>query len=164
MKRLLSWVSVLLLTGCAGYHLGSTQALPYRSVAVPMFKNLTLLPQLEAQVSNAIIKRFQSDGTLQVRSSADADVVLTGVIQKYQRRALRTLQNNTGTAREYKLTITVRFEARNRAGKLVFDPATVEGSADAFIGDDLQSSEAQALPLIADDLAKRVVTLLAERW
>jgi len=160
----LSLVAVLLLTGCAGYHLGATQDLPYRSVAVPMFKNMTLLPQLEAQVSNAIIKRFQSDGTLEIRSVAEADVVLTGVILKYKRRPLRTLQTNTGTPREYKLTIAVRIEARDHAGKLIFEPTTVEGSAETFIGDDLQSSEAQALPLIADDLAKRVVTLLAERW
>jgi outer membrane lipopolysaccharide assembly protein LptE/RlpB len=164
MKHLLPLVATLLVTGCAGYHLGSTQELPYQSVAVPMFKNMTLLPQLEAQVSNAIIKRFQSDGTLKVRSVADADVVLSGVIQKYKRRSVRTLQNNTGSPREYKLTITVRLEARNRAGQFVFEPVTVEGSAETFIGDDLQTSEAQALPLIADDLAKRVVTLLTERW
>lgn len=162
--RLLALLLILLSAGCAGYRLGATQELPYRSVAVPMFKNTTLVPQLEAQVSNAIIKRFQSDGTLQVRSVADADVVVTGTIQKYKRRPLRTLQTNTGTPREYKLTIAARIEVRDRGGRLVFEPVTVEGTAETFIGTDQQSSEAQALPLIADDLAKRVVTLLAERW
>ncbi|MEI6085071.1 MAG: LptE family protein [Verrucomicrobiota bacterium] len=164
MNRLLSFAAVLLLTGCAGYRVGPTQPLPYRSVAVPMFQNKTLVPQLEAQVSNAIIKRLQSDGTLQVRSVAEADVVVTGVIQKYKRRLLRTQSNDTNTPREYELTIVARIEVRDHAGKLVFDPAKVEGSAETFIGDDLQSAEEQALPLIADDLAKRVVTLLAERW
>jgi hypothetical protein len=138
--------------------------LPYRSVAVPVFQNTTLIPQLEAPVSNAVIRRFQMDGTLEVRSVADADVVLTGVILNYKRRQVRALQSQTGTPREYKLTITARIEARDRAGKLLFDPVTVEGAAEAFIGSDLQSAEAQALPVIADDLAKRVVTLLTERW
>ncbi|MCG3150100.1 MAG: hypothetical protein PCFJNLEI_03571 [Verrucomicrobiae bacterium] len=164
MKLLFALAVALLFTGCAGYRLGAPQELPYRSVAVPVFQNKTLFPQLEAPISNGIIRRFQADGTLEVRSVADADVVLTGVLTNYKRRPLRTLQTNTGTPREYKLTITARIEARDRAGKLLFEPVTLEGSAETFIGTDLQSSEAQAVPLIADDLAKQVVTVLTERW
>ena len=161
----LAGLVALLTIGCAGYHLGPTQNLPYRSVAVPMFKNKTLKPQLEAQVTNAIIKRFQSDGTLRIEAVADADVVVTGEITRFSRRVLRSVQSNVNLPWEYRITIEARIEARLRGtGEVVLKPVTVEGHADTFIGSDLQSADEQVLPLIADDLAKRVVPLLAERW
>ena len=164
-RCLLTGLLAVLTGGCATYHLGATQSLPYRSVAVPMFKNKTFKPQLEAQITNAIIKRFQTDGTLRIESVADADVIITGQITKFYRRELRVTQTDVNAPREYRDVIEAQIEARVRAtGELVFTPVTVEGHADTFIGTDLQSADEQALPLIAEDLAKRVVPLLAERW
>jgi hypothetical protein len=158
-------LAFVLLAGCAGYRLGPTLGAQYRSVAVPMFRNKTLKPQLEAQVTNGIIKRFQADGTLRVDSIANADVVLTGEIVRYRRHELRSRRTETGTPREYRVSIDAKIEARDRVtGKVLLASTTVTGSADTFIGDDLQSAEEQVLPLIADDLAKQVVTLLAEKW
>ena len=166
--RLRLWLTgclCALAVGCAAYQLGPTSALPYRSVAVLMFRNKTLKPQLEAQVTNAIIKRFQTDGTLRIESAANCDVVVTGQIIKFERQELRAVRTDVNTPREYRITITARIEARQRStGELVFAPLTVEGRADTFIGTDLQSADEQALPLIAADLANRVVPLLAERW
>ena len=164
-RCLLTGFLAVLTSGCAGYHLGPTQSLPYRSVAVLMCKNKTLNPQLEAQVTNAIIKRFQTDGTLRIESATEADIVITGQITKFHRHELRAVQTDVNAPREYRVTIEVRIEARVRgSGELVFEPALIKGHADTFIGTDLQSADAQVLPLIADDLAKRVVPLLAERW
>ena len=165
LRCLLTGLLVALAGGCAGYRLGPTANLPYRSVAVPMFKNKTLKPQLEAQITNAIIKRFQTDGTLRIEAAAAADIVITGQITKFYRHELRAVRADVNTPREYRIFVEARIEARVRTtGELVFTPVTVEGHADAFIGTDLQSTDEQALPLVADDLAKRVVPLLAERW
>lgn len=165
MIRSVCLSAVILLTGCAGYRLGPTLGAEYRSVAVPMFRNKTYKPQLEAQITNGIIKRFQSDGTLRVVSVADADILVTGEITRYHRHELRSLRVETGTPREYRVSIDAKIEARDRVtGKVVLAPTTVTGSADTFIGNDLQSAEAQVLPLIADNLAKQVVTLIAEKW
>ncbi len=151
--------------GCTGYRLGPTLGAQYRTVAVPTFRNKTYRPQLEAQITNGIIKRFQADGTLQVDSVANADVILTGMITQYRRHELRSLRTETGAPREYRVSVEARVEARDRVtGKIVLASTLVTGSADTFIGNDLQSAELQALPLIAEDLAKQVVTLLAERW
>lgn len=155
----------LLLTGCLGYHVGPVLKADYHSVAVPMFKNKTYKPQLEAQVTNGIIKRLQTDGTLRVDSVENADIVLTGEIVHYRREMLRTLQTEAETPREFRIYIDARVEAHDRlTGKSVFGPVIVTGSADTFIGTDLEASEYQALPLIADDLARQVVSLLVESW
>lgn len=169
MKRLagVSLIGVLavFLTGCAGYQLGPTGNSAYRTVAVPMFKNKTLKPQLEAPVTNAILKRFQTDGTLRVVEAVDADVVLSGEITKFYRREVRTLRADIDTPREYRTFIEVVVNAQNRAtGKPVFPAQTITGSTDTFVGTDLQSADQQAIPLIAENLARRVVTLVAEQW
>jgi lipopolysaccharide assembly LptE-like protein len=155
----------LFLFGCAGYHIGPVSKRNFSSIAVPMFRNTTLRPQIEAQISNAVIQRLQQDGSLRVETESRADVVLKGSITKYNREALRSLRSNTGIPREYEITITVRVEATDRrTGETVLKPTLVEGKSDVFIGEDQQSAEEQALPLVADDIAKRVTGLLVENW
>lgn len=153
------------VTGCVGYRLGPVLKADYKSVAVPMFRNKTLHPQLEAQITNAIIKRLQADGTLRVESQPNADIVVTGVIVKFDRDELRSVREDTGVAREYRINITAEIEARDtRTGKLVIEKTTVTGRGETFIGSDLQSAELQVLPLVADDMARQVVGMLTESW
>jgi len=151
--------------GCAGYHIGPVTKREFKSIAVPVFRNTTLSPQIEAQISNAVIQRLQQDGSLRIESEPRADVVLNGSITKYNRQALRSLRTDTGVPREYEITITVRVEATDRrTGETVLKSTEVEGKSDVFIGEDQQSAEEQVLPLIADDIAKRVAGLLVENW
>jgi hypothetical protein len=153
------------LAGCAGYQLGPTLGASYRSVAVVMFQNKTYQPQIEQPITSAIIRQFQSDGALRIESSANADIILTGEVTRYWRQELRSQSNDNNTPREYEINISARIEAHDRVtGKLVVGPKVVTGKAATFIGSDLQSAEEQALPLVAQDLAKKVVTLLAEKW
>jgi len=154
----------LLVSGCLGYRVGAVGRLSYRSIAVPMFQNETQQPQLEAPITNAILKRFQADGTLQVNSEPRADVVVRGRITRYERAVLRYVQTADNNAREYRVSITIVIEARQPNGDVVLPPTTITGATDTFVGSDLQSAEQQALPLVADDLARQVVNLLAESW
>ncbi|HVM63047.1 MAG TPA: LptE family protein [Verrucomicrobiae bacterium] len=167
MSRGVAWFAVLtaFVTGCAGYHLGPVTKTSFHSIAVPMFRNDTLRPQLEAQISNAIIRRIQQDGSVQIQPQSRADVILDGTIFRYQRIALRSLETDTGIPREFRIAITVRVEARDRrTGETVLRSTEVEGTSDVFIGEDQTSAEMQALPLVADDIARRVAGLLLESW
>jgi hypothetical protein len=158
-------IGCLCLAGCLGYRAGAVGTRDFRSVAVPMFRNLTVTPQLEAQVSNAIIKRFQQDGTLRVENRESADVVLLGTITRYRRTAIRSARLDSGVPREYRLVITAQVEVRDqRTGQVILKPTSFEGAAESFIGSDLQSADYQALPLIADDIARQVVARLVESW
>jgi len=130
-----------------------------------MFRNRTLRPQLEAQITNAIIKGLQEDGSLRIESEPDADVVLDGDIIRYERNTLRFLRNDSRVPREFEIAITVRVEAKDRrTGDIVLKSTEVTGKSDVFIGADQQSAEFQALPLVADDIARKVVGLLVENW
>ena len=74
------------------------------------------------------------------------------------------LQRNAGM-RFVCRQVHVRVEATDRrTGETVLKSTEVEGKSDVFIGEDQQSAEEQALPLIADDIAKRITGLLVESW
>jgi hypothetical protein len=155
----------MFISGCAGYHIGPVTKTSFHSIAVPMFRNETLVPQVEAQISNAVIQRLQQDGSVRIESRSQADAVLIGTVLRYERMALRSLRTDSGVPREYRITITVHVEARDRrTGETVLKPTDVVGTSDVFIGEDQQSAEYQALPLVADDIAKRVTGLLVESW
>jgi len=148
-----------------GYHLGPQTDTQYASVAIPMFRNTTIHPQLEAQITNSVIRELQSEGELQVELIARADAIVYGKIVDYQRKSVRALQGEIRTVREYRITVTVEIELRDRlTGELLLKPTKVSESADVFIGSDLQSAEIQALPIIGEKLGRKVVTLLADRW
>ncbi len=158
-------VMAVITTGCMGYRVGPVLKANYRSVAVPMFKNETLVPRIEAPITNAVIKQFQSDGALRVEHAPAADLIVTGRITDYSRSALRSLRLDTGVTREYRISITAVVEARSvRDGAVVLKRQKITGSADTFIGTDQQSAELQVLPLVADDIARQLVRMLTEDW
>ena len=160
------WLLIsLLAAGCAGYRIGPDTHHSFKSIAVPMFRNATLRPQLEAQITGAVIKGLQQDGSLRVESRPNADVVLEGSVVHYERTALRSLRTDTGVPREYEIAVTVRVQAKDRrTGEVVLPSTEVMGKSDVFVGSDQQSAEEQVLPLIADDIGHRVVGLLVESW
>jgi hypothetical protein len=66
------------------------------------------------------------------------------------------------TVQDYRLGLTARVTARERStGRLLLDEP-VSGYTLIRVGSDLASSERQALPLLASDLAKHVTARLTE--
>jgi outer membrane lipopolysaccharide assembly protein LptE/RlpB len=154
----------VLASGC-GYRLGSLADPSQHTVAVPIFKNTTLVPQLQAQVTDAVIKRFQSDGSLRVVNVSDADVVVEGTIVDVRREPLRFQNINQAVTREYRLTLVVSVTARDaHTAKNLFENQQFTGQTDFFVTSDLQAAEAQAVPLAAEDLARKIVARIAEGW
>ena len=78
---------MVLLSGCAGYHFSSNNnpliGYDIRSVAVPMFINRSVMPQLAGQMTKEIILALNGYSGLKVISgdSETADAVLIGIIE-----------------------------------------------------------------------------------
>ena len=69
MGRLFLCILIGCFSGCAGYTLGPTPPTfmkGVRAVAVPIFKNTTITPDVEAIATNTVIKQIQEDGTFEV--------------------------------------------------------------------------------------------------
>ena len=101
-------VLVLSLTGCLGYRVGDVSGRNLqgvRSVYVPVAKNESLEADLQVIVTNAIIQRFNSDGTLEVNQNSNADSELDITVATVKRNAVASSTQNILQTSEYRLTI-----------------------------------------------------------
>ena len=161
---LLACLAGLVLSGCAGYRLGPTNGLAAgeKSIQLRPFSNLTLEPRLTDALTAQLRRELQRDGTFRLASHEDGDVVLSGAITRYNRHEMSLSPADTLTVRDYRLSLTAQVSARERAtGKALLDQS-VTGFALIRVGADLTSTERQALPLLAADLAKNITALLAD--
>jgi hypothetical protein len=153
-----------LLAGCAGYHLGPVNGAVAgeKSVEVLPFNNQTLQPRLGDAVTQALRERLQTDGTYHLATHGPGDVVVSGVITRYNREGLSYLNNDVTTTENYRVGITAHVIARERVtGKVLFDK-NVNGYTLIHVGTDLADSERQSLPLLAEDMARNITVLLTE--
>jgi hypothetical protein len=162
------WLLVSLValggSGCAGYKLGPVNGLAARekSVQVNPFDNQTLEPRLTDAVTSQLRKQLQRDGTYQLASHNDGDIVVSGSVTRYVRQEVSFSSSDILTVRDYRLELSAQVTARDRStGKVILDQV-VTGTTLIRVTTDLTSTERQALPLLAADLAKNVTALLAE--
>ncbi len=160
-------LACLSLTGCLGYHIGPVK--PYylrdvQTIAVPTFKNKTLVPRIEVLVTDTVIKQLQQDGTFKVASDNDADAVLKGEITRVDRIPARSVRANVLATQEFNLRMDVRYTVAGRDGTALVGNGRATGATSFFVSADVTTDERQALPLATEDLASRLVTQLSEGW
>jgi hypothetical protein len=89
--------------------------------------------------------------------------VVNGTIILYERLELSFSPTDVLTVRDYRLRLKAQITARDRSsGKLLLDNKEVIGTTLMRVGNDITSAERQAMPLLAQDLAKNVTALLAD--
>jgi hypothetical protein len=164
----LALLVVMAFAGCAGYRVGNISGREIqgvRSVYVPVVKNTSLEPDIQMDVTNGIIRRFNDDGTLQVNQSANADSELDVVITNVAHTPIRSSSSDLLITAEYQLRIEgIATYVNRRLGRRIFENIPVTGSTTFFTQSDIQEAERQALPLAADDLANNTVKLITEGW
>jgi hypothetical protein len=159
--------AALLFSGCLGYQIGPVKPSVLRDVhviAVPVFENKTLLPRIEALVTDTVIKQLQQDGTYSVAEEDRADAVLKAEISDVVRIPARSVRGNVLATSEFNLTMHVKYSLVSRSGTILMPPADVAGTTSFFVGTDVTTDERQALPLAAEELAGHLVTQLSEGW
>ena len=166
MKASLATVFCLALCGCLGYHVGPVK--PYylrdvHTIAVPTFKNRTLVPRIEVLVTDTVIKQLQQDGTFQIVSGDKADATLAGEIFSIIRSPARSVRGNVLATTEFSLALRVKYSLTGRDGKDLAASQAV-GTTSFFVSSDVTTDERQALPLATEDLATRLVSQLSEGW
>jgi outer membrane lipopolysaccharide assembly protein LptE/RlpB len=158
--------SALFLAGC-GYKLGEIRPTPMRSVrtlAVPTFKNNTYEPRVEVLLADTVIKQFQQDGTYAIMSDNTADAILSCTLTKIERRSLRSVQNNVLATSEFEIVLEVTYQVTERVTGIILMEGRVRGDASFFADNDLQTTERQAIPVAARDVATELTTRLTEGW
>ena len=107
-------------------------------------------------------QQLQRDGTYQLASHNDGDIVVSGSVTRYLRQEVSLSPSDTLTVRDYRLELRAQVTATDRSSGKVILNQPVTGYTLIRVTTDLTSTERQALPLLAADLAKNVTALLAE--
>lgn len=164
IMRFVAGAGLILLAGCAGYQLGPTNGLTAgsRSIQVNPFVNKTPEPRLIEPTTSALRKRLQQDGTYRLATQNDGDIVVRGIITKFERFGLSFQSNDVLTAQDYTLVMTAEIIATERISGKTNLNRLVTGGTTIRIGSDLASAERQAVPLLANDLARKVTLLLVD--
>jgi len=159
---------LFLCTGCAGYHIGASvpkKMAGVKTIAVPTFHNETLVPRLEVLAASTLVKQFQQDGTLEVRSPQDADVILEGTVKRIQRHGARSVRSDIVKQQEYYLTLSIDYTITRRATGETIDTGTVSGVTTFFVsGNDVNQDERQAMPLAIEKAAVNIVSHVTTGW
>jgi hypothetical protein len=158
-----SVAAVLLLAGCAGYTLGPTNGVSAgdKTVQITPFLNHTFQPRLGDDLTTALRKDIQRDGTYRLATHGDADIVVTGFVTHYYRHELNFGSNDVLTVQTYDVNVSAVVTARD-VGAGTTRSWTNTASTLVRVGSDLTSSERQAMPVLAGELAKHVTDSLID--
>jgi len=167
ISRTLILLLLVALTGCAGYTLGPTPPTfmkGVKKVAVPILKNATITPDIEAVATTTIIRQIQQDGTYEVTGENQADAIVVGTITSVNRTKARSLQGNVLASAEFTLRVTIDFRVERPYTQQLMGSRAIEGDTTFFVGNDIFQQETQAIPLAVQDLAVQFVSFLSEGW
>jgi hypothetical protein len=167
MGRLLFLIFAGCVAGCVGYTVGPippTYMKGVHRIAVPIFKNFTITPDIEALATTAVIKQIQQDGTYEVAGVDQADAVVVGTIASVNRTRARTLQGNVLASSEFNLRITINFRIEKAGTGEVVGQRNIDGVSSFFVGNDTASQQREAIPLAVEDAAVQFTSYLSEGW
>jgi hypothetical protein len=180
--RALGAALLLLVTaaGC-GYSTRSSLDQQYQTIAVPAFQNFSKEYDLQAPLTNAVIRKFNADGRLQVTDAEHADLLLEGAVIDYRLRGLTYDQDDEVT--QFLLVVLagarltdvksgkVLWEDRNLAGETSFytrasgqSSDRLRGNAEAFLPtvrsfptEEENRGASEALEQLASDILYRTI-------
>jgi hypothetical protein len=155
---------LILLNGCAGYSLGPVNKMSAgsQSIQINPFQNDTKEPRLGMYLSSALRKRIQQDGTFLLDTRNEGDIIVDGVITQYIRNPVTFLSGDTQTARDFQAIMVVQVRAQNRFTKDIILDRKVRGQSTFRVTDDQASVERQTMPMLAEELSRRIASLLTE--
>ena len=154
-----------LAPGCASYRLGSMLPDDIRTVYMPTCVNQTEEPQIEQDVTRAILSQIQMDGSLRVADADTADTVLEITLVKFWLDPVAYEADESSTANQYRMNIRASFVLyRNADRSVVAESPGLTGWYDFEFAGDMTSSKAVALRPAAEDLGRRIVNQIVQFW
>ncbi len=158
--------SVLGLTGCAGYQLGTGSTPKFATLFVAPVKTEALIPQARAELTTRVREAFIRDGRVRLVNSAEtADAVLEITVTGYKRDVAVTRADDTGLARRFDVTLQTRATLLNNRDKgQYFTDRVIESKRGAMTDDGLVPAETQLLPVLGESLANEVVGAVLDTW
>jgi outer membrane lipopolysaccharide assembly protein LptE/RlpB len=163
-------IAVLLSGGC-GYSTANNKSsrLPttLHVLAVPAFTNQTQTYRIEAMLTGAVVREFNTRTNYRVVSNAtDADAVLKGVVISAQTSPL-TYDSASGRASSALVTVTMKVTLTDRNNRVLFENQNYLYREQYQISPEVSSffqEENPALDRLSRDFARQLVSNVLEAY
>ena len=126
-------------TGC-GYTTRSSLDPMYQSIAVSPFYDQSKEYDLQAPLTNALVRKFITDARLRVVTPEEADLLLEGVITDLHRKGLTYDRSDDVTQSLFVVTAAVRLTDL-KTGEVVFQEPVMAGETSFYTKAAGQSSD-----------------------
>lgn len=164
-SAVLAGVVAVGLGGCAGYRLGSMLPPGIRTLHIPTVDNQTGEPLVETEVTRALMSRIQTDGTLRIDRDASADAVLHVVLREYLMEGIAFERGPSARPNEVRITLVADLSFMDaRTGEILSRHTGARGSATTEFAGNASATKRNALPAVAEDLARDIVRRIVEAW
>jgi hypothetical protein len=123
-------IAMAALAGC-GYTTRSSLDAKYQTIFVPAFQNASNEYDLQAALTNAVIRKFTADGRLRVARADTADLIMEGTILSYSLRGLTYDKSDEVT--QFLCAVTARVCLKEQAtGKVVWEDPEMAGETTLY--------------------------------
>lgn len=166
--RNLSLVAVILLvtvqSGCGVYSASPGRVDDnIKRVAVLTLENLSTEPNLDVDLTDAIIFALQTDNTLRVVDEVGADSIISGKVTRYHLREVATTSELT--VNEFQVQIAVSLTMAVRAtGEKLFDKMRFTGTGNFVLDDPQGTSEDTARVEAAEEIVRDILAQVVSGW
>lgn len=118
---------------------------------------------LEMDITNAVIRRLQQDGTLKVVEQSKADVTLRTTLVRFEQEGLRF--NQLESVEEYRLFVVVTLQlVDNRTGDTIWEEPDFMGDTEYYVTDVSSIGRQKAALEAVERLARNITDRIVEDW
>lgn len=153
-------------SGCIGYKLGSNLPGNVKTLHIPVFKNTTAEPLIEADITRGVVSAIQRDATFTVvRTGQPADAELKVTLKRFLMAPVAYDSSRNTRADTYRMTIVASYQlVQSSTGKILSQHGSVHGQSLVPIVGDMTSSKLAAMPTASQELARDIVDKITETW
>lgn len=163
--KVLAGMVLLFQAGCASYTFRSSVPEEMRTIAVPVFENSSGFPELDAVVTQAILREIQREGTFQIARVEDASLVLHGKLLKSKAHPISYDRNYSSRTSEYRYQLWVEFSLWERStGKVLIKDQKIQADTTFATRGDMLTGLRDSYPRLSKDLARSIVDILLTQW
>lgn len=160
------WFALAVLVAGCGYTTSGNLPSHVKTVAIPMFKNLTQEPAIENVITAAVVNAFTSGGKLKVVTVDQADALLEGEITGYNVESIAFDQGINAQVFRLRVGLNVQFRDL-RAHSMLWRQEGLQESADFRVAGQVSQTiaiEEGAARQAALEIGRKVVSLALDRF
>jgi len=152
-------IFILLLTslvGCTYSFKGFTTS-GIKSIAIPLFENKTIKPDIEEVITQKIGDAFVEDNRLKVAAEKDANSILLGKITSYDRVPFSYDENEN--VKDYKIEISLNLIYKNNKDETLWEKQLKEWTTYP-----VSETEEEGIEDVASKAAEDILRGTLEGW